>query len=38
MKHHGDNRYKDPRDGVREKYNRGEALNKCCLMYNEFMI
>jgi len=32
LKQNGDNRYKNPHDGVRVKFNNGEPLNKCNLI------
>ena len=37
LKHNGDNRYKNPHDGVRKKFSYGERLNKCNLTYDEYL-
>jgi len=38
IKQNGDNRYKNPHDGVRVKFNNGDPLNKCNLTFNEYLV
>ena len=38
LKRSGDNRYKNPHDDVRVKFNNGEPLNKCNLTFNEYFV
>jgi hypothetical protein len=37
LKHDGDNRHKNPHDGVRTKFARGEPLNRCCLTFEQYV-